>query len=167
MAETIVALVPIEERQVDFYGDDITAALVEIDDQEQIYVPVRPICEYLGLDWSAQLKRIKRDEELAGSTTSVAMMASLLGRSYNAICLPLELLPGWLFGIDANRVKPELKEKIRRYRRECYKVLWKAFQDDALVAAARSRRVWARVTLRSISICWVAISAIARPISRI
>ena len=60
-----MALVPIEERKVDFYGDEITAVLVEIDGRQQIYVPVRPISEYLGLAWSAQLQRMRRDEVLA------------------------------------------------------------------------------------------------------
>src|SRR5437763_104105 len=55
-----IALVPIEERKVDFYGDEITAVLVEIDGREQISVPVRPISEYLGLAWSAQLQRMRR-----------------------------------------------------------------------------------------------------------
>lgn len=40
------------------------------------------------------------------------------------VCLPLHYLNGWLFGIDANRVKPELKEKLIRYQKECYEVLW-------------------------------------------
>ncbi len=47
------------------------------------------------------------------------------------VSLPLEMLPGWLFGIDAGRVKPELKEKIQRYRRECFRVLWQAFKGEA------------------------------------
>ena len=95
-----------------------------------MYVPLRPICEYLGLDWSAQFRRLKRDEVLADELTSVAMTTTLVGRRYVSVCLPLEYLPGWLFGIDATRVKPELKEKILRYRRECYRVLWQAFQGQ-------------------------------------
>lgn len=48
------------------------------------------------------------------------------------VTLPLDLLPGWLFGISAARVKPELQEKILRYRRECFRVLWDAFKADIL-----------------------------------
>ena len=39
-------------------------------------------------------------------------------------------MPGYLFGIDAGRVKPELREKILRYRRECFAVLWNAFRQS-------------------------------------
>jgi len=63
-------------------------------------------------------------------------MRTMAGRSYEVVCLQLEMLPGWLFGIEVNRVKPELREKIRIYRRECYRILWEAFQTRALAAVA-------------------------------
>jgi len=127
------ALVPLEEKTVKFYGDEITAALVEIKGKGDVYVPLRPLCDYLGLDWSAQYRRSKRDEVLADELISVAMTTTEIGRGKGRrdnLCLALKFLPGWLFGIDATRVKPELKEKIIRYRRECYDVLYKAFQAE-------------------------------------
>src|SRR5438067_5808035 len=129
------ALVPIQEKTVNFYGDQIIAVLVEVNGQREVYVPVRPICEYLGLTWSAQLQRMKRDEVLAEGMTSVSMMNTQVQQRYEITCLQLELLPGWLFGINTSRVRPDLQEKIKRYRRECYKVLWRAFQADALAAS--------------------------------
>ena len=39
---------------------------------------------------------------------------------------------GWLFGISTARVKPELQEKLKRYRRECFRVLWEAFKPHIL-----------------------------------
>jgi hypothetical protein len=42
------------------------------------------------------------------------------------------MLPGWLFGISTARVKPELQEKITRYRRECFRVLWEAFKPQMM-----------------------------------
>lgn len=129
------ALVPIEEKTVDFYGDAITAALVEVESKEEVYVPLRPICDYLGLDWSAQFRRVKRDEVLTDSLLSVAIMATETGQGRgkrDTLCLPLKFLPGWLFGVTVNKVRPELQEKIIRYRRECYDVLWRAFQSEVL-----------------------------------
>lgn len=137
----VLALIPIEEREVNFYGDSITAALVDVEDTQQIYVPIRPLCEYLGLDWSAQYRRLKRDVVLSESLNSVAIMATQLpgvgkGRR-ELLCLPLELIPGWLFGIEATRIKVEQRDKIVRYQRECFKVLWEAFQADALNVSDR------------------------------
>src|SRR5688572_2330753 len=50
------------------------------------------------------------------------------------LCLPLDLLPGWLFGTSTSRARPELAPKLIRYRDECFRVLWRAFQSEALSA---------------------------------
>ena len=43
------------------------------------------------------------------------------------VCLPLSMLNGWLFGVDVNRVKEEIKPKLIRYQEECFDVLAKHF----------------------------------------
>jgi len=50
------------------------------------------------------------------------------------VCLPLDYISGFLFGLNADRVKPELRERVLRYQRECYKVLAEAFQDKRLTS---------------------------------
>ena len=120
------ALVPATERIIDFYGDPLTVAHVPGDD---VYVPLRTIAEFLGLDWSSQHKRIQRDEVLARRARTV-MMTSADGKQREMFCVPLDLLPGWLFGITATRVRAELAPKLQRYREECFRVLWRAFQSE-------------------------------------
>lgn len=129
------ALVPIQEKRVNFYGDEIIAVLVEVGGERQVYVPVRQLCHHLGIDWASQYQRMKRDDVLAEDMTSVVVITTLVPEQrykqrYAVICLPLEDVPGWLFGISPSRVKPEFQEKIRRYRRKCYQVLWQAFAAD-------------------------------------
>jgi hypothetical protein len=85
------ALVPLEERSVDFYGDTLVAALVRIDDQPVVYVPVRPLCDYLGLSWSGQYERMRRDPVLAEALRSVRVTRTETGER-ELICLPLEYL---------------------------------------------------------------------------
>ncbi len=48
------ALVPAVQKEVVFYEDMITAVLVTINGEDQIYVPLRPICDYLGLSYAGQ-----------------------------------------------------------------------------------------------------------------
>src|SRR5690349_4822191 len=104
---------PIEVRTVEFYGDEITGALVRAGDEAQVYVPIRPICDYLGLAWSGQFERIKRDEVLSEAIKGVRVTRTPQeGGTQEMLCLPLELLPGFLFGVNAARVKDALKEKI-------------------------------------------------------
>ncbi|GJM40423.1 MAG: hypothetical protein DHS20C20_07050 [Ardenticatenaceae bacterium] len=132
-------LVPIIQKEVTFYEDVIMAVQVKIDERELIYIPIRPICNYLGLDWSAQYRRINRDPVLSDAIQGVAITTtpSSDGRGgglQEMSCLPLKFLPGWLFGVNANRVKEDLREKIIRYQRESYDVLWEAFQEGRLTA---------------------------------
>jgi hypothetical protein len=59
------ALIPVEQKSVDFYGDEITTILAEESGRRQISVLVRPICAYLGLSWLERCERINRDPVLS------------------------------------------------------------------------------------------------------
>ena len=134
MSDETQALTPADVRTVDFYGDQVIGAVVG---SGEIYVPVRPICEYLGLSWGSQRNRIMRDDVLVGALRGVFITNTpgVGGGTQEMLCLPIDLLPGFLFGVTTTRVKPELREKITRYRRECFRVLWEAFRPEILGAA--------------------------------
>jgi hypothetical protein len=126
------ALVPQEQRTVDFYGDQITAVLVD----KEPYIPIRPICEYLGLSWAGQLERTLRDPVLSEMTATIRIKRVEGNRevSRDLVCLRLKYLNGWLFGINATRVREELQEKVIQYQRECYEILAEAFQPRPLAS---------------------------------
>ena len=42
-------LVPTEVSTVDFYGDPIVVAVIDAAGQPELFVPLRPLCQYLGL----------------------------------------------------------------------------------------------------------------------
>jgi hypothetical protein len=129
------ALQPLEQKTVIFYDDEITAVLVAEDKRQEVYVPVRPICDFLGIDWSSQRRRINRDPVLSEVTMSVVITATDIDpksrrpQTSSMLCLPLDFLNGWLFGVSAQRVKSELRERVITYQRECYKILSDAFQE--------------------------------------
>ncbi|GIX39012.1 MAG: hypothetical protein KatS3mg128_0061 [Silanimonas sp.] len=95
--------------------------LLTVRDGEQVRVAIRPICEALGLNWSAQYRRLLRTPVLAKRVTKMAMPSA--GGSQDTLTLPLDLLNGWLFGIDVQRVRPERREALIAYQEECYAVL--------------------------------------------
>lgn len=126
-------LIPVEQKLIAFYDDEITAFLVEIDNRQQIYIPIRPICDYLGLSWSGQRERINRDPILLEAKRFVRVTRTNSGGgSPNVFALPLDYLNGWLFGVNVSRVKEEIRENLMRYQRECYRVLADAFLAPAL-----------------------------------
>lgn len=126
-------LVPVEQKQVVFYDDEITAVLVNLQGKQEIYVPIRPICDFLGVAWDPQRRRINRDPVLSSEVKGVTVTVTPGGRQ-EMVCLPLDYISGFLFGISASRVKEDVRERLIRYQRECYKVLAEAFQEGRLTA---------------------------------
>lgn len=120
-----VALIPRTTREVTFYDDVLLVALVE----DTPYVAIRPITEFIGLEWSSQRLRIQRDDILREESRLV-LMTGADGKQREMFSLPLEFLPGWLFGVTPSRARPEYREKLTQYRRDCFRVLWQAFQTE-------------------------------------
>ena len=96
------------------------------------YVAMKPICDNIGLHWEGQRQRIERKEVL----NSVACMIKVTandGKKYETLCLPIEVLNGWLMGVDENRVKPEIKDTLVMYQKECYKALYDYWHNGIAV----------------------------------
>jgi hypothetical protein len=133
MTET-KALVPVEQKTVEFYEDQVTAIRMA---NGHVFVPLRPIIDRLGIDWASQTRRINRDPILSEETQICVVVTTTQGKPdqrRDMLCLPLDFLSGFLFGINANRVKSDLRERVIRYQRECYKVLAEAFTEGRLTA---------------------------------
>ena len=96
-------------------------SLITVEQNGNHYVAMKPICENIGLAWEPQVLRIKRDEVL--SQGMIVMITPTNGGNQNMICLPIEYLNGWLFGIDINRCKPEIRGTLIKYKKECYQAL--------------------------------------------
>lgn len=85
------------------------------------FVAMKPIVENIGLNWDAQRQRIKRHPVLSGG--AVVMNVPSSSGDQDTTFLPVDMLNGWLFGVDVNRVRPELRERLMQYQRECFQVL--------------------------------------------
>lgn len=113
---------------VNFRGDE----LYGFRQDDGVFVALKPIVEAMGMDWSAQYRRVQRDPVLA---EGIAIMATPFGRQggQEAVCLKMELVNGWLFTIDSERIpNPEVRDRVLLYKRECYEVLFKHFYKGGL-----------------------------------
>lgn len=97
----------------------------------------RPICEAIGLDWQGQHARLMRHPVLA-STVSMTKTVAEDGKLRDMASLPLNMLNGWLFGMDASRVKPEVQERLLGYQRECFDVLASYWQKGVALNPRQS-----------------------------
>ncbi len=132
-------LTVVEQREIGFYDDQVIAVKVE---DGTVYVPIRPICDQLGISLTGQARKLRNDPVL--SSISVTMSVNLSSQtsedsrrpnSTNMLCLPLDYINGWIFGINVNRVKEEIRPKLMQYQRDVYHVLYEAFGRNAVTAA--------------------------------
>lgn len=111
----------VHSELVPFRGDEMLA--VDMDGQH--YVAIKPICGRLGLDWSAQFRKLKARSE----TWGVAILAiPSAGGEQETVCLPVNRLAMWLTSIHANKVKPEFRDALVRYQAEAADVLDRHFR---------------------------------------
>jgi hypothetical protein len=121
-------------RWVDFYGDELTAVRA---DDGQVYASLPSMCNALGIQISAQTKRIKRHDVLSDgyqvvSITYTSKMDVQPKQRRQVGVLRADLVPLWLTGLNVNSVNADKKPKIRMFQREAAKVLWEAFQEGRL-----------------------------------
>lgn len=96
------------------------------DENHNFFVPIKPICQAIGIDDSAQRHRIDRHYILHSVEVTMTSTGAD-GKTYDMVCLPLEYVYGWLFTIDANLVAEANRENVKRYQLECYQALYTHF----------------------------------------
>lgn len=101
-------------------------------------VAVKPICDALGIDFSSQLQRLKRDEILS-STMVIITTVGGDDKNREMVTIPFKYVFGWLFTIDHAKVRPEVKDAVIRYKLECYDALYSHFVelDDYMKVRAK------------------------------
>ena len=89
-------------------------------------VPIKPICQALGIDESAQRRRLKEDPILS-SVTVLSAATGVDGKQYEMVTIPFRYVFGWLFRIDSRNVKEEAREAVLKYQLACYDALYNHF----------------------------------------
>lgn len=149
----------IESQEVMFYDDKLMAVLVSPipNGEPQVYIPVKTLSDAMELSWSGQYERLVRDPVLKEELRFININSNGT-QIREMVCLPLEYINGWLFSINASRVKAEIRERLIQYQRECYRVLANAFLHQTIVTSSSSGELQALQQIREMSL---AIAAMA------
>ncbi len=119
------ALVPLEQRHIEIEGEDVLAAWTG---QRDVYVPLTPICEALGVAPGAQVRRIRRDDVLAEQLRLLRIDTP--GGPQTVQALHLEAVPMWLATLDTARVKEEVRPRLRAFKMWVRQKIWEAFAAE-------------------------------------
>lgn len=133
MAQEEKTLKVIEQKEVAFYNDELTAVRAE---DGHVYVSIRHMCDALGVDPQGQTRRIRRQPVLAAGYTWVDILSTQPHpQRRRTQVLRVDLVPLWLTGISTRSIKDEaVRQKLLRFQQEAAKVLWEAFQEGRLTA---------------------------------
>ena len=98
--------------------------LYVVDADGEPHVPMKPVVEGMGLDWSSQHAKLKSTHRFA--TCMVEITTQLPGddQRRSVACMPLRKLPGWMMTIQPSRLREEIRETVIAYQNECDDVLW-------------------------------------------
>ncbi|THA06723.1 phage antirepressor N-terminal domain-containing protein [Rodentibacter pneumotropicus] len=109
--------------KAEFLGQEVTL----IDNNGVPYVAMREIVLGIGLDWTRQSRKLNEYSEKFScchmSTTGKD------GKKYQMLCIPIKKLNGWLFSLNPNKVRSDLKERLENYQEECFLALWEYWTE--------------------------------------
>jgi hypothetical protein len=104
------------------------------------FVPIKPICEALGVSIQGQIEKIETDDILS-SVVKLCFTTGADGKEYKMKCIPLKYVFGWLFSISSKSVKEEAKETIRNYKVICYDALYNYFTEHASFIEEKEKKL--------------------------
>lgn len=110
---------------VPFHG----AELYVVNHNSEPYTPMKPIVEGMGMDWASQFIKLK--QRFSKGIVEITIPSS--GGAQSMICLALRKLSAWLNTISPNKVKPEIRDTVIRYQKECDDVLYEYWTKGVAV----------------------------------
>jgi hypothetical protein len=99
-----------------FHGDELDV----VEKDGEYWVDLHRLCEPLGLQPHGQMEKLKA---APWATTQIICAVAQDGKIREVFCLSLRSVAGWLFSVNAGKVRPALRAKLVRYQRECADVL--------------------------------------------
>jgi hypothetical protein len=100
-----------------FDGDELDVVRTEDGD---VAVPLRRLCEVLGVDEEAQRQKVRA---APWATTSMIKAVGADGRVREMLCLHRRTIPMWAASINIGKVRDEIRAKLVRYQCEAADVL--------------------------------------------
>lgn len=112
---------------------------VVADGREQL-VAVKPVCEILGVAYQSQQAKLK-EHPIYSSVITLSVTTGADGKKYEMVCIPLRFFSGWLFSINPDNVKEEVREKLIEYQKKCNDILYDYFFRHADFAMKKQEEI--------------------------
>lgn len=141
---SIAILEAVNTSYVPFNGQQIITAMAA----GIAYVAMKPVVENLGMSWSTQQTKLMKQLEKFNCVHMNMVAAD--GKLRKLLCLPLKKLNGWLFSINPEKVRADIRDKLIKYQEECFTALHDYWTKGVAVKTAPETTVDDRTPLRGI-----------------
>ncbi|AYW18599.1 antirepressor protein Ant [Klebsiella sp. P1CD1] len=141
---SIAILEAVNTSYVPFNGQQIITAMAA----GVAYVAMKPIVENLGMSWSTQQTKLMKQLEKFNCVHMNMVAAD--GKLRKLLCLPLKKLNGWLFSINPEKVRADIRDKLIQYQEECFTALHDYWSKGIAIKSAPETTVDERTPLRGI-----------------
>lgn len=139
---SIAILEAVNTSYVPFNGQQIITAMAA----GVAYVAMKPIVENLGMSWGTQQQKLMK--QLDKFKCIHMNMVAADGKLRKLLCLPLKKLNGWLFSINPEKVRADIRDKLIQYQEECFTVLHDYWTKGKAENARKKTSVDDRTPLR-------------------
>ncbi|EDV0937227.1 phage antirepressor Ant [Salmonella enterica subsp. enterica] len=139
---SIAILEAVNTSYVSFNGQQIITAMAA----GVAYVAMKPIVENLGMSWSTQQTKLMK--QISKFNCVHMNMVAADGKLRKLLCLPLKKLNGWLFSINPEKVRADIRDKLIQYQEECFTVLHDYWTKGKAENARKKTSVDDRTPLR-------------------
>lgn len=139
---SIAILEAVNTSYVPFNGQQIITAMAA----GVAYVAMKPIVENLGMSWSTQQTKLMK--QISKFNCVHMNMVAADGKLRKLLCLPLKKLNGWLFSINPEKVRADIRDKLIQYQEECFTVLHDYWTKGRAENARKKTSVDDRTPLR-------------------
>lgn len=112
MSKNKTELQIIEQKEISFYDDQVTAVKLE---NGKIVSPIARLSENIGLSSNNQIIKVKDNPSL--NSYDIILVAND-GKQRVMTCIDVDDIPYWTSLINPQKVKPEVKDKLVAYQRE-------------------------------------------------
>jgi hypothetical protein len=110
------------------------AKLIGVKHDGRIVIPIKPIADAIGIDWSSQHKAIQRHTILSKGMVVMTIPFGQGGTQMMA-CLPLNRLHFWLAGVESGRIKgDDIRARVIEFQEECADALFVYFMPEYAAA---------------------------------
>lgn len=139
---SIAILEAVNTSYVPFNGQQIITAMTA----GVAYVAMKPIVKNLGMSWSTQQTKLMK--QISKFNCVHMNMVAADGKLRRLLCLPLKKLNGWLFSINPEKVRADIRDKLIQYQEECFTVLHDYWTKGKAENARKKTSVDDRTPLR-------------------